>query len=333
MMILNDGHIGTLRSAGTTPKSALALRGFLLNSLSNCLDRIDEDLIILGDLFDTYQIPMTDWLAAYRLLMTWLEKGHKLYLIPGNHDLSTDSSKLSHFQLLGDLLGDQPNVTYLVGGNAINDDVYVISHVANQDLFDMELAKVPKCKYLLVHANYDNNFAKEADHSLNVSREQIENLQVQTVYFAHEHYYREDMRGKVFVGGNQFPASISDCLHKEMKCMHRLTDKGIERVQTWDAADYVEMDWQDIQPTEARFVRFVGHALAEQAVEMSEVVARYRRGSDAFIVGNAVRIGSDAVAEEFTVDTLERVRAFDVKEALKKYLTPEELEIIEGLPL
>ena len=333
MLILNDSHIGTIRSAGTTPKSALALRGFLLDSLESQLKSINEDLIVLGDLFDTHTIPLTDWLRTYQLFQNWLLKGHNLWLVAGNHDLSTDSSKLSHFQLLGTLLKEHINVQYIEGGEAINDDIYVISHVPNQDLFDYELSKVPKCKYLLVHANYDNDFAKEADHSLNLSRQQIEKLPVDTVFFAHEHYYREDMQGKVFVGGNQMPASISDCLHKEMKCMHRLTDKGVQRIQTWDAADYVEMNWTDLQPTEARFIRFVGHCTPEQAVEMTDLIVRYRRGSDAFIVGNAVRVGTDSEKEEeFTINTLERVRAFSVMEALKKYLTAEELTLIETLP-
>lgn len=334
MMILNDSHIGTLRSAGTTPKSAFALRGFLLDSFEKQLQSIDEDLIILGDLFDTHTIPLSDWIKTYDAIKLWLMKDHRLYLVAGNHDLSTDSSKVSHFQLLGHMLRSNRNVTYIEGGKAINNDIYVISHVPNQDLFDLELSKVPKCKYLLVHANYDNDFAKGADHSLNISGEQLDKLPVETVFFAHEHYYREDRRGKVFIGGNQMPASISDCLHKDMKCMHRLTRSGIERIQTWDAADYAELDWQSPEATEARFIRFVGHATQEQVVEMTDRIARYRRASDAFIVGNAVKIGNALGddEEEFTVNTLERVRAFDIMEALKRHLTPEEFSIIESLP-
>lgn len=326
MIILNDTHIGTLRSAGTTPASALALRGFLIEEFGRCLDRIDEDLVILGDLFDTYSIPMIDLLATYELLVKWLNKGHQLYAISGNHDLSTDSSKMSSFQFMCRLL---PQATYVQGGALIADGVYAISHVANQDLFDAELAKVPKCKYLLVHANYDNNFAKEADHSLNLSAEQIEKLPVETVFFAHEHYYREAR--KVFVAGNQFPASISDCLHKDMKCMSRLTNKGIERIQTWDASDYCEMRWDDIQPTSARFIRFVGHAQPEQAAAVADVIARYRRMSEAFIVGNAVKIGTDTSQDEFELQSLEEVRAFDVMAALKDYLTEHEWNILKEL--
>lgn len=333
MIILNDNHIGTIRSAGTTPKSALALREFLVEQFGACLDRIDENLIILGDLFDTHTIPLADWLRVYDLLNAWLEKGWKLYLVAGNHDLNTDSAKVSHLQLLGRLLSSHPNVTYVEGGYKVNDDIYIVSHVPNQDLLDYELSQVPKCKYLLVHANYDNDFAKEADHSLNISREQIAKLPVDTVFFAHEHYYREDMRGKVFVGGNQFPASVSDCLHRDMKCMHRLTDKGIERIETWSPSDYSEIIWNAPHETSARFIRFIGQCTPEESVGMMEMIARYRRSSEAFIVSNAVKV-VDPEAEEqgLELNSVERVRSFDIMEALKRHLTEEEYKIIESLP-
>lgn len=331
MIVLNDLHIGTIRSAGTTPRSALALRQFLIDEFSKCVARVDEDLVLNGDLFDTYQIPMSDLLQTYQILKQWLRKGHALHLVPGNHDLSTDSSKLSSFEFMGQLLLSESNVQYYKQGAHISDDVYVIPHVPNQDLFDMELAKVPKCRYLLLHCNYDNNFAREADHSLNLSEEQAQKLPVDTIFFAHEHYYREALRGKVFIGGNQYPASISDCLHKEMKCMHRLGSKGVERIQTWSADDYCEMQWDDVQPTDARFIRFVGSAKPEQAVDVSNVIAQYRRASEAFIVGNAVRIGEDETLEKINVTSLEQVRAFDVWGALQEFLSPEEFKILESL--
>lgn len=333
MIILNDNHIGTLRSAGTTPKSALALREFLIAQLDSCLIKIDEDLIILGDLFDTHTIPLSDWLKVYDLLNTWLLRGHRLYLVAGNHDLNTDSSKVSHLQLLGRLLSGNSKVTYVEGHCKVNDDVYIISHVPNQDLLDYELTLVPKCKYLLVHANYDNDFAKEADHSLNISRDQIAKLPVDTVFFAHEHYYREDMRGKVFVGGNQFPASVSDCLHRDMKCMHRLGDKGIERIETWSAQDYSEIIWNAPHETTARFIRFIGQCSPEESVGMMESVARYRRNSEAFIVSNAVKVvDPDAEDQGIEINSVERVRSFDIMEALKRHLDEDEYKIIESLP-
>jgi DNA repair exonuclease SbcCD ATPase subunit len=55
----------------------------------------------------------------------------------------------------------------------ISDEMYVIPHVPNQDIFDLELERVPEgTKWLLLHCNFDNAFAGAMDHSLNLSRDQ-----------------------------------------------------------------------------------------------------------------------------------------------------------------
>lgn len=330
MIVIHDLHLGVQRSAGTTPASASVLTVWMQEQFEKILGRTDEDLVILGDLFDTYQVPLRTVLATYTSLLDWLRKGHNLCLIPGNHDLSTDSSKLSSFQFLSQLLLDHPNVKYISGGGYVTEDVYAISHVPNQDLFDMELAKVPKCKYLLLHCNYDNNFAKESDHSLNISEEQCGKLPVEFVFFAHEHYYREELRGKVFIAGNQFPSSVSDCLHKDDKFMTRLGDKP-ERIMTWDKAGYAEIDWRNPAESDAMFIRFVGHCKAEEAADMANVIAAYRRSSEAFVITNAVKVGSDTEGAELELASLEAINKFNVMDALKEYLSVEDVNILESL--
>lgn len=336
MIIIHDTHLGVQRSAGTTPDSAAALTGWMQEQFASILNRVDEDLIVLGDLFDTYQVPLKTVLDTMSLLSMWLEKGHKLYLIPGNHDLSTDSSKMSSFQFLGAVFKNHPRVVYQQGGGHITEDVYAISHVTNQDLFDLELSKVPKCKYLLVHANYDNNFAKESDHSLNMSREQVEAAPVEVVFFAHEHYYREDLRGKVFISGNQFPSSVSDCLHKTDKFMTRLGDKP-ERIMTWATAGgiegggYAELDWRNPEASDAHFIRFIGSCKAEEAADMANVIAAYRKASKAFVVTNAVKVGSDTEGAELELDSLEAINQFSVMDALRDYLSADDIKILESL--
>ena len=330
MIVIHDLHLGVQRSAGTTPASATALTVWMQQQFDSILDRVNEDLVILGDLFDTYQVSLRTVLATYTSLSDWLRKGHNLCLIPGNHDLSTDSSKLSSFQFLAQLLLEHPNVTYHSGGGFIADGVYAISHVTNQDLIDMELAKVPKCKYLLLHCNYDNNFAKASDHSLNISREQCENLPADVVFFAHEHYYREELRGKVFIAGNQFPSSVSDCLHKTDKFMTRLADKP-ERLMTWAKKGYAEIDWRLPEESDAQFIRFVGHCKPDEAAEMANVIAAYRRSSDAFVITNAVKVGEDTEGAELELASLEAINKFNVMDALKEYLSVEDVKILESL--
>lgn len=152
--VLNDNHIGTLRSAGTTAQSALALRNYATNFLDKLLDSIDTDLAFNGDLFDSFQIPLSDAFTVQGSLVRWLSRGHKLWLICGNHDLSTDSSKLSTFEYMSRTLASvfPDQVTFLRGaGWLVEGKVYAISHVPNQDLFDLELSRVPECDYLREH--------------------------------------------------------------------------------------------------------------------------------------------------------------------------------------
>ena len=333
MIAINDIHIGAIRSAGTTPASALALREYALLALAGMLECIDEDLVILGDLFDTYSVPMKDLLDTYTLLRDWLKRGHKLTLVPGNHDVSTDSAKMGSFQFMGKLLLDHPTVQYLPAGGWVSEGVYAIPHMPNQDIFNMELAKVPQCRFLLLHANYDNHFAKESDHSLNVSEDQAKESLAQTLVFAHEHATRIALNGKVWVMGNQFPMSISDCLDGSDKFMHQIAGDKINPIKVWDRKEnYVEMDWRSPESTTANFIRFVGTASAEESAAAADTVARYRKGSEAFVVGNGVRVQTAEGQEQLEVESLEQVRAFDVMAALKNFLTEKEYEKLVRLP-
>lgn len=329
MIVINDVHIAANRTAGTTIGSAAELRQFTLDNLSNFLATVDEDLLVAGDLFDNFNVPNTDLLATYRIFDKWLEKGHKFYAMRGNHDASKDSSKLSSFDLLGALFEGRAtfiNEPVLIG------NTYCLPHALNQDEFDLWVSKVPACDFCVIHANYDNHFATQSDHSLNVSKEQAKASLAKTLVFAHEHAARSMLAGKVFVLGVQWPTSISDCLSDNDLWAHRLTAEGcIESIQTWSKDDYTELNWKDPQPTDARFIRFVGHATPDEAAQVADTIAKYRRASEAFIVGNAVKIGEDSEMEEFSVQSLEQARAFDVMGALKGFLTEEEYKILEKL--
>lgn len=335
LTIVNDTHLGVVRSAGTTPATALTLRGWMLQKFEEILEETDNDLLILGDLFDSYQIPMTDLLQVYWALVKWLEnKDHMLHMVPGNHDLSTDSSKMSSFQFLASLLRPY-HMEYYKQGSMVtgHKGVYVIPHMPNQDLFDMELAKVPECEYLLVHCNYENNFAKESDHSLNFSRDQVRECKAKNILFAHEHARRR-INDKVYILGNSIPSSISDCLDGSDKCIHTISSGSVQRSSTFivEAPDgYREIDWRDPVESEARFIRFTGTCTSEESAQAADTISRYRRQSDAFVIGNAVKVQTAEGQTQLEVDSLEAVRAFDIMGALKDYLTESEWGIIQGL--
>ena len=64
---------------------------------------------------------------------------------------------------------------------------------------------------------------------------------------------------------------------------------------------------------------------------MADTIARYRKTSEAFVVTNAVKVGSDTEGAELALDSLEAINKFNVMEALRDYLTKDEFETLENL--
>lgn len=346
LVVLNDVHIGVSRSAGTTPTTAYALRQNIIERFADLVDQIGiADLLINGDLFDEYQIPLSDLMKTYMILSDWLtdsDEAH-LYLALGNHDLSKDSTKLSSAEFLGHMLskafGDR--VTVIKGSQQIRDGMYVISHVPNQDLMNMELDAVPAgTTYLFVHANYDNGFAQQSDHSLDISEEQARALseRVGTIVFGHVHQHEQHKLGRgkdepplVMVVGNQIPSSVADCLGNDEKYALRIGSAGMVLEPVWFAAqDFARVDWEDLlsYQGDASFIRVEGKADAAQAADVVSIISKFRSKSNAFVVTNAVRIGETDVGEDLKI-TAEDVRSFDVLGALLDLLTPDEQAVVK----
>ena len=326
LTILNDLHIGAIRTGGTTPRSAYALRGYLLEQFETLLGKTNSDLMILGDLFDTGSVPLPDLLATYRALDKWLALGHKLYLVAGNHDLSRNSAAMSSFQFLSQLLQGRA-VSILEP--TLTPYGYVIPHVANQDLFNSALEGMPEADVLFVHCNYNNDFAQESDHSLNMSRDQARAAPVKHIVFGHEHNTRTKLAGKVVIPGNQVSSSVSDCLAGEVKQLTTVAGSTVTLIPVEHQPKYEEVDWRTPQ-SEAQFIRVTGTATAEEAPDAVSKVSRLRQSSEAFVVTNAIEVLGDALDEKFAA-SLAEVQAFDVLQALKDLLTADEVKILESL--
>lgn len=331
LTIINDLHVGAERSAGTTPLTAWQLRQYLLEEFERLVAQAGS-LVILGDLFDTGHVPMADLFRAWEILRTHCSNGAPLCLVQGNHDLEKTLTKLSSFQFLCKMLqAEFPNVTVVDAPQMIRDGVYVIPHLANQDLFDQALVSVPACKYLLVHCNYDNKFAVESDHSLNLSLEQAMKLPVKHIVFAHEHQAKTALGGKVFIAGNQFPSSISDCLGNDEKFLTQLLPDRLEKVRTWAAAgNYAEQDWRSLSDDGSKFIRVVGEASAEESADVVTAISKFRNKSKALVITNAVKVEGAADGDQIQV-TLEQVKAFDVLDALLETLDEREQGVVKRL--
>lgn len=330
--ILHDIHIGAVRSAGTTISSQWQLRQHLRTEFARLLPS-GEDLIILGDLFDTNNVALYDVLETYNILLRWAQAnpGSQLINVRGNHDASKTSNILSSFDLLGGILESALGRQYIhVAQPTMTEWGYIIPHMPNQEQFDLALTQVPECDYLLVHCNYDNHFAQQADQSLNMSEKQVLDCLAKKVIFAHEHHGRNF--GKVLVPGNQIASSVSDWLSPQNKRFLTLDSAGPHFFTECAvrAEEYAELDWKNPQKTEAKFIRMVGSATAEESVDLVNAVNRYRKASDAYVVTNAVAVETEEMVVNFE-ESLQAVQVFSVVEALRKFLTAEEMAVVEPL--
>lgn len=330
LTIINDCHLGTLRSSGVTQTSQTALSLYIRERLVALLPQ--TDLMILGDLFDKADVALNTLLETFTDLSTWLSGGHHLYAVSGNHDDHRTSGKLSSFDMLCSLLlREYPNtVTVVKGKGQLIPYGYVISHMPNQALFDAELAKVPECQTLFCHVNYENFFAARSDQSLNISKEQVEACKASTVICGHEHQHK--IVGKMRLPGCQIATSVSDWQGCNYKYKTVIDDNGVAGsvIVAAKETEYIETLWTNPQITNHKFVKLVGTATAEQASQVVSAVAKFRAASPAFIVSNGVTLESDAGTAGFDA-ALEGVKSFDVFAALKEVLTESEMNILKEL--
>ena len=351
MLLISDIHLGCSRRGGTTPQSQQALRDYLRNSLESLLATESEWVVVNGDLFDKFTVDTSEVLLTCEIFYRWLSaRPHaKLTLVSGNHDWSPRGNDVSSFHLLVAMLQmsgmgrDVHLRDYNDGFSEVGVKghryVFCIPHMPNQALFDAEIqnaAATPgKGRYLLLHCNYKNTFADHSDHSLNLSDDQVGALMEAgwSLIIGHEHIGYSLRGGRVLVVGNQFPSSVSDCLGNQTKHAVRLTDTGLELVQTWSRDGfYLEVDWRQIEEgAGADFIRVTGEATSAEAAEVIKAISTLRQTSDAFVITNAVKVAGHDMSGEKAAESIENLRAFDVVGAIMAELNEQEQEVVKGL--
>lgn len=336
LTILNDTHIGTKRAAGTTPESQGQLRNWCIQNLRAEFNNNDgQDILILGDLFDSFSVNLSDVVEVFHLFVDYCyyHSDATIYVAAGNHDLSKTSSTMSSFLALRGLLKHNKQVQFITEPTAIKYG-YVIPHLVNQEAFDKALAEVPPTEYLFLHCNYDNGFAAQSDHSLNLSADVAETLPVSYIIMGHEHTTRE--LGKVVIPGVQWPTSISDCLHREgVFYKTQLTKQGPQLVLTSvidEKAVYSEVkvfDEASVNPDDL-FIRVVGKVPQDRLQDVIKWINDLRRKHSAFVITNAVQFEADGSI--FSLENLgTEVKAFDVVSALRETLTTIEQQILDSV--
>lgn len=293
---------------------------------------VETDLLILGDLFDDFDVDGRDWLDTYTILNDWLCHGKTLKLIAGNHDGAAKGTRLSSFTMLAHVLSEQypSQVTVLDIGQSglVCGGVMAIAHHANQDLFNLALdaALVSEESFhtLLLHCNLDNHFAQQADHSLDLSAEMAEKFAERgvSILLAHEHNSRKVRN--VTVLGCQFVTSVADCIDSPKKFAHTLNDGVLTAFETWSASGsdgFARLDWRDLNgyAGTAKFIRVEGSASSGEAGDAITAVAKFRSKSGAFVVTQAVKI--EGVMDNSDLpDAFEATQAFDVLEFINENL-------------
>ncbi len=346
MLILNDLHVGASRKAGTTPASQAALTEHIHQHFEALINATDEDHIVInGDLFDGFEVPGTDLIRTFNVLDHWFMRARQaqhLTLVAGNHDWNPRADRVSSFHLLAHFLRVRRGMSVDVidhtrGFSRVADRVWAIPHMPNQDLFDIELSRAmaDRGDILLLHANYDNNFAVESDHSLNVSREiaaELINLGW-TLIFGHEHQVR--VTESIVIPGNQVPTSVADCLGCKSKYYLTLSGKETQ-LREWlnleEDRVFTRTDWRNLDTDPGyQFIRVEGTATAEEAAEVVDAVARFRAKSEAYVVTNAVKVEGVAAFDELAEMSLEQITAFNVLDALLEELSEEEGKVVKEL--
>lgn len=321
LTILNDTHLGVSRQTGTTPESQKALTRQMQQQFEELLTAANGgDLLLNGDIFDKSEVDKQTEFFVYGQLQNWCRQNptYTLFLAAGNHDESKSSDEVSSFHNLAAYL--QLAVTNICVISRETKEIYpkifVIPHMMNQELFNTELEAVleEQPKFIFLHANYDNKFAAQTDHSLNVSAEMAHKFAAIgcELVFAHEHKQRE--LGNVHIVGNQIISSIADCLGDTCKQYAVLDDSGLKYIQYKLVSDcFAEVNWRSNDIPDKPFIRLVGEEDFTDSAAVIAAIRKVRQHSTAFVVTNAVRFISNVGEVAEGVDDLKK---YDVKQLI-----------------
>lgn len=335
--VTTDWHIGAKRTAGATPASNEALGAYLLQSLEKALDPQYPHLI-MGDLLDQFTIDSAALLSVYRVLQSFLATGQELAVVRGNHDHHPRATQVSSFDLLMGILEHQFPATLTVAREVTRWRQFVlVPHLPNNDLLKIEVEKLSDVEnsVIVFHANYDNNFAADSQHALNLTQEMADPLlkRGNVLTLGHEHQYRALEQRRVLILGNGVPSSVADCLGCDAKFAAYFDGPDYELEPMVHINEvFTRVDWRNLDTDPGyQFIRVEGTATAEEAAEVVDAVARFRAKSEAYVVTNAVKVEGVAAFDELAEMSLEQITAFNVLDALLEELSEEEGKVVKEL--
>jgi DNA repair exonuclease SbcCD nuclease subunit len=313
IVIMSDPHLGTNRGANTTVASRQHLKQTLFKQLDNNLSTYNGPgvtKIIAGDLFDK---DTNDEAAILQGLQVMRKCD---VILAGNHDLPNRANKVSTVQLLDELSGcDGTVVIPPVGGVRIEQgaakcgtNITLIPHHATQQLFDEAIQAAlnnPIGGLVITHCNFDSDRATHDDASLNMPREQAQQLLdagYEYILNGHEHAHSTHLGGRFVNLGNTHPTSMGDISDKYL---WTYTHGKLEKHLIWDAhMGYAEIEITG-EPAEwpepnihSEFVDLVGTIAPEHGPELAEYVTRWFGAMGRLMVRNRVGYTTDILVSE-----------------------------------
>ena len=311
-LIIADTHFHSSRVGGTTKKSRKSLEDWQLQQFRETLLIPHDRLIIAGDLTDKRNIPE----HLMKQLIDTLQDENCIILL-GNHDLAgVDDHTMSSTEFIALMSGST-----LIGNPETSGNLYLLPHMFSQEGFDRAIQDAPDKCTVICHANIDNFFAV-GDHSLNLSLQQLVELEKRgiSVISGHEHAQRE--YHNVTVIGCQTPTSIADCLSGDKRCLV-LEDGKLTAVKTWSAKEnYYE--GSEIPEEHYDFINITGQCELAEYAGIVKQVAALRSTASAFIVKNGFKVKEFESAEH-----AEEITKFNVIEMLLEEVHPDYREEVK----
>lgn len=314
-LIISDLHADPSRQGGTTLESRVELNEWIIAKLGDVLSNIAHDrVIVVGDL--THKATVSDKVMK---LLYEVFKNEKVIFVLGNHEkLDSRYGEISSIELLVSILPD----AQLITEPTEIDEYYIIPHAFDQATFDKWVSECLENKKVFIHANLDNHWAIEPDHSLNLSATQAEELAGKgcEIFLGHEHTAR--VVGNVNVLGCLFPTSIADCLGGN-KNAYIMTENSFYSVPTWSTEDFIEVDYENLDKIgNENFVRINGECEMVEFPKIVRDIAKLRNNSKAFIIANNVKVrkpgGETKMLEEVTQFNIVKLLLESIPEEFRK---------------
>lgn len=344
LIVYTDPHLGLQRAAHTTPDSKRRLQDAQfamvksIHSLKQSfqLEGVQNELICVGDFFDTYSNP-EEVIQRAAPLLSEVDK-----CLSGNHDVVGRESKSGSLELLDHILPRNEECKLVVvdaeyGKASCKSWIYqthpvtltFVPHVATAGLFDesLELAMADLDKirqtlditnpyeegggwkgkhYLFLHCNYDNSIAAEKEATLNLSAEDAQVLLdhgFDYIVLGHVHQPSEHKEGRVIVLGNTHPTGFGDLGDKRIMLigtdglpMFETIYRSERYEQAIDLDDY--LNGQVGIERKARFVTLTGDIGTERATDLAKAVKQiWAENEDLMALRSVVSIQSTALVK------------------------------------